>query len=338
MDAVGPELRRDELSGRWVIFAPERLNRPSDFHRLSGAARVSSSRTCPFCEGHEGMTPPEIFALRRPESEPNGPGWRVRVVPNKYPAVGPGRPIHKPKTGLFEARSGGGTHEVIIDAPEHGREWPGLSLERVGEILRVHRDRVALAEKRAGVRFVQLFKNKGREAGASLSHSHTQIIALPVVPVDVLGESLRVEREFRRTGRCPACRVIEAERAAGERWIAGNADFAAIAPFASRFPYETRVFPFRHFSSFAETTEDEIRSLASLSRSILVRLKKAMDDPPYNLILRWWPHGPGAVSAKAGHWSLEIRPVLTHIAGFELGTGMYINPVFPEDAAKALRQ
>ena len=208
---------------------------------------------------------------------------------------------------------------------------------RVRKILRVYRKRVELAEAAPGIRFVQMFKNKGREAGASLTHSHTQIIALPVVPVDIRREAGRAARERRRSGACRACRMIEAERSAGERWIAGDDHFGAIAPFASRFPYETRIFPRRHFSSFAGASEGEVDALAALARAILVRLKKRMDDPPFNIILRSSPLGPRGERVQAGHWSLEIRPVLTHIAGFELGTGMYINPVFPEDAARALR-
>jgi len=200
MTAAGPELRKDALSGRWVIFAPERKNRPDDFHRFTGVARITSPTACPFCEGHEQATPPELYALRRPGTKPDGPGWQVRVVPNKFPAVRPGPHRRETRAGLFASQSGAGSHEVIVDAPEHGREWADLSIDRVRKILGVYRKRVALAEKTPGIRFVQMFKNKGREAGASLTHSHTQIIALPVVPVDIRREAARAARERRRSG------------------------------------------------------------------------------------------------------------------------------------------
>jgi UDPglucose--hexose-1-phosphate uridylyltransferase len=330
-----PELRKDRLEGRWVIFAPERINRPHD-------ARVSfhpsPSRSCPFCPGREDGTPPEIAALRARGSRADGPGWKVRVIPNKFPA------LHRDAGECHSAfdpsliRPARGIHEVVIDTPRHGLEWPDLSSVAVGDILRVCRDRVAAAERSPGIRHVQLFKNKGSSAGASLSHAHTQIIGLPLVPDDIRREAVRFARELRRGGRCPVCRMLVTERAEKSRWISADRNFAVLAPFASRFSYQTRIYPLRHSASFSESNEAELLSLAALSRSILTRLRRRLGDPPYNIILRQPPRPARPEPAMAGHWSLEIAPVLSHIAGFELGTGMFINPVLPEEAARELRR
>jgi UDPglucose--hexose-1-phosphate uridylyltransferase len=227
---------------------------------------------------------------------------------------------------------------LVIDTPRHGLEWPDLPVGQVRDILRVYRDRLAAAKSPSGIRYVQLFKNKGREAGASLSHAHTQIIGLPVVPDDVGREAGRAVRVFRRTGRCPVCAMLEAERANGARWIAADSRCAVLAPYASRSPFLVRIFPLRHSASFASADEAELLSLAGLSRTLLARLRRKLSDPPYNIILRQPPVASGPGGAKAGHWSLEIAPVLAHIAGFELGTGMFINPIFPEEAAQELRR
>jgi UDPglucose--hexose-1-phosphate uridylyltransferase len=335
MVSAGPELRKDRLEGRWVIFAPERMNRPHDA-RVS--PRPSPPRSCPFCPGNEGGTPPEIAALRARGSRPDGRCWRVRVIPNKFPAVRPDAGKFRSAADPSLIRPAKGIHEVVIDTPRHGREWPDLGAAAVRDVLRVCRDRVAAAERTAGIRHVQMFKNKGFQAGASLSHAHTQIIGLPLVPDDIRREALRSAREFRREGRCPVCRMLETERAEQSRWIAADRHFAVLAPFASRFPFQTRIYPLRHSASFSRSSEAELLSLAVLARSILARLKRSLDDPPYNIILRQPPRPAGPEASKSGHWSLEIVPVLAHIAGFELGTGMFINPVLPEEAARELRR
>jgi UDPglucose--hexose-1-phosphate uridylyltransferase len=335
MEANGPELRRDRLAGRWVIVAPERLGRPIDFHPVVHAARPSSSRTCPLCPGHEKHTPPESFALRPRRSAPDGPGWRVRAIPNKFPALGREDRGAMGHAGLpFPSLPGIGAHEVVVDTPEHGREWADLPLGQVRAVLEVYRHRMAALGQAVPVRFIQLFKNKGREAGASLSHSHSQIIAMPVVPDDAAREAARAKREMVRTGRCPYCLMIEEEKKAGSRLIALDRHFAAFVPFAARFPYETRIVPLRHAAEFRTASDEELAALAGTALKVLTRMKERLGDPPYNIVLRQAP----LVRSAAFHWSLDILPVLTHIAGFELGTGMFINPVRPEASARELRR
>jgi UDPglucose--hexose-1-phosphate uridylyltransferase len=331
------ELRRDRLDGRWVIFAPERGRRPYEFHPADRVA-PSSVGACPFCPGHEGRTPPEIFALRAGHSRADGPGWRVRVVPNKFGALGAGRTFRRRTSGLIEFGAGTGVHEVIIDTPEHRREWPDLPITQVRDVLAVWRSRLAALETDAAVRFIQLFKNKGREAGASLSHAHTQVIGMPVVPADVARETARAGQERRKTGACPYCRWIASEKALGKRLVAFDSHFIAFAPFASRFPYETRLFPTRHSAAFSGTRDEELASLAKIIRTVLAALRRVACDPPYNIVLRQASVAVRKGDARSAHWSLEILPILTHIAGFELGTGMYINHVFPEQAAEDLRK
>jgi UDPglucose--hexose-1-phosphate uridylyltransferase len=338
------ELRKDPAGGSWVIIAAGRSRRPNDFlppmPRLPDPAPVPAS--CPFCAGHESRTPPEVAAVRRPGTSPDGPGWRVRVVPNKFPALTRGRAPRLKAHGLFESMNGVGVHELVIETPDHRQEFPDLDPGHAVDVLRTCRERIALIETEAPTAYVQLFKNRGRDAGASLSHPHVQIVAIPIVPKRVEEEIAAAEAFLARTGECLFCRLIEDETAAGERLIFRNGAFLAAAPFASRYPFEMHIHPRLHSSRFSRIPDEELAALAETLRTVLVRLREAVDDPPYNILLHQAPR-PGRGDAdrrrleSAYHWHLEILPVLTHVAGFEWGTGFTINPVPPEDAASVLR-
>ena len=337
------ELRKDLVTGRWVIIASERSKRPDDFRPSGAVPPEGAPAFCPFCEGNESKTPPEVFALRRKGSSPDGPGWRVRVVTNKFPALSPGAPPPKPEGGLFQSMPGVGVHEVVIENPDHAKELLDLEESGIRDVLEVFRSRITAIEENFHYQYVQIFKNKGKEAGASLSHPHSQIVATPIVPKRVKEEVYGAERLFRANRECVFCRTIREETRLDERLVLRNGDFAVLAPFASRSPFEMVVYPLRHSPFYTGTTHDELASLASVLKTVLGRLKAMLGDPPFNLILHQAPNP--SVSSKswpgiAGyfHWHVEIAPVLTKVAGFEWGTGFYINPVAPETAAGYLRR
>lgn len=340
------ELRRDPTGGGWVIIAAGRAARPDDFrhqpvHHSGGSA--GASETCPFCPGRESGTPPEVAAVRTPGSAPDGPGWRVRVVPNKYPALlrGP-EPPRSRRRGFFESLDGVGVHEVVIETPDHEADFPSLEPGQAVDILRTWRDRIREIESEPQYAYIQLFKNYGREAGASLGHPHSQIVATPIIPQRVRDEIEAAARFHAGTGDCLHCRLIEEESAREERLILRNEAFIVTAPYASRFPYEMHVHPLRHEALFSASGDRDLEILAASLQDVLGRFDRALDDPPFNLVLHQAPSprqtgGSGPADAVSYHWHLEILPVLTRVAGFEWGTGFYINPVPPEAAAAGLR-
>lgn len=337
------ELRKDLVSGRWVIIATERGKKPDDFRSSESRSRPEKPRGfCPFCEGSEVKTPPEIQTLRTPGTSPDSPGWKVRVVPNKFPALNRGRPSSKRAKGIFQWMEGTGVHEVVIENPEHDLELGDLPVPHIRDVLAVIRQRIRDIETEFHYRYVQVFKNKGREAGASLSHPHSQIVATPIVPKRVKEEIYGAERLFRGLKECVYCRILKEEGAAGERIVIRNDHFTAFTPFASRFPFETAVYPARHSPFFTDIREEELSSLAETMKSVLTRLKGTVGDPPYNMVLHQAPNPSHSRQAwpeidRIFHWHLEIFPILTKVAGFEWGTGFYINPVPPETAARYLR-
>lgn len=338
------ELRKDLVSGRWVIIATERSKRPDDFRPAGGGAPApEAAGFCPFCEGNEAKTPPEVFALRGSGSVPDAPGWTVRVVPNKFPALNPGPPPPRATAGVFQSMEGRGVHEVVIENPHHGFELADLPAAHIRDVFRVFQLRIRAIESELHYQYVQIFKNKGKEAGASLSHPHSQLVATPIVPKRIKEEIYGADRMFRTLKECVFCRVLREEEAANERLVAGNAHFTAFAPYASRSPFEMAVFPRRHSAFFTDVREDELLALAEILKTVLTRLKETVGDPPFNMVLHQAPNP--ALSLKGwpdihlkSHWHVEIIPVLTKMAGFEWGTGFYINPVPPETAARFLKQ
>jgi len=335
------QLRKDPLSGRWVIIASERSKRPDDFRGASEPKPEAPNAFCPFCAGNESKTPPEVYSLRREGTRPDEEGWRVRVVPNKFPALERGgKPVRFQK-GVFEGMSGTGVHEVVIESPEHGLELGDLPLPHLREVLETFQARITSIEHEQQYQYVQVFKNKGREAGASLSHPHSQIVATPIIPKRVKEELYGAERLFKKYQECVFCRIIKQETVARERLIDLNERFCTVAPYAARFPFETQIYPLRHSAHFTEMTGDEVQALAVTLKTALLKLKVLLADPPFNLLLHQAPNAgisqgewPGL--SKDYHWHLELLPVLTRVAGFEYGTGFYINPVPPEAAAEFL--
>jgi UDPglucose--hexose-1-phosphate uridylyltransferase len=329
-----PELRKDPVTNRWVIIATDRAKRPTDFVREK--VTIHSSGFCPFCPGNESKTPPEIMAYRPDGSGRNQPGWTLRVVPNKFPALGIEGTLSRQGEGLYDKMNGIGAHEVIIETTDHQLTIASMPIRSVEDVIWSYRDRILDLKKDRRFRYVLIFKNHGEAAGASLEHTHSQLIALPVVPMRVREEVDNAREYYNYKERCIFCDILRQEQEAGVRVIAENKDFAALAPFAPRFPFEMWILPKVHQSAFEESQKHEFEQLARMLKEVLTRLDKVLDFPAYNYTIHTSPLTEA--NNDHYHWHLEIMPKLTKVAGFEWGTGMYINPTPPEEAARFLRE
>ena len=328
-----PELRKDPITGRWVIISTDRAKRPTDF---SFEPAEIKGGFCPFCPGHEDKTPPEILTYRSDGSGPNSPGWRVRVVPNKFPALGIEGDLGRQGEGLFDKMSGIGAHEVIIEAPAHEQTLATLPEKHVEDVLWAFRDRMLDLQRDRRFRYILIFKNHGAPAGASLEHSHSQLIALPIVPKRVREEVDGAKSYYGYKERCIYCDIIRQERDSGIRVVAENEGFLTVAPYAPRFPFETWILPKEHESAFENSQRHFYRDLARALKNFLMRIDRVLEMPSYNLVLHTSPVKEAPNDYY--HWHLEMMPKLTRVAGFEWGTGIYINPTPPEEAAKFLRE
>jgi UDPglucose--hexose-1-phosphate uridylyltransferase len=327
-----PELRREPVSGRWVIIATERAARPIDFKTNP---QIIKSNFCPFCEGNEDKTPPEVMAYRDNGARANTGGWRVRVVPNKFPALQIEGDQDKRGEGIYDMMNGIGAHEVIIESPRHIQSLTALDNGNIEEVLSCYRDRLIDLKKDKRFVYGLLFKNVGLSAGASLEHSHSQLIVTPIVPQLVANELERAEAFYTHRGRCLFCDIIQQELDTNSRIIISAENFIAFAPFASRFPFETWILPKKHETHFENLQGFEVEELAHVLKSALIKLETVLDFPPYNFIIHSTPFNIN--ESEYYHWHIEIIPRLTNIAGFEWGKGFYINPTPPEQAAEILR-
>lgn len=327
------ELRKDPVTGRWVIISSERGRRPSDFQE---APPKRKGGFCPFCAGNEKFTPPEILAYREAGTVPNSVGWSLRVVPNKFPALKIEGNLDKTGIGLFDKMNGIGAHEVIIETPSHEVTMATLAERKIEDILWAYRDRVIDLKKDARFQSILIFKNEGEAAGASLEHSHSQLIALPIIPRQEAEEIEGSRLYYNYKERCIYCDIVRQEMFAEDRSVVENEHFLAITPFAARFPFETWIIPKNHNSCFDEAQPWEYSSLARILKNLLLRMDKVLNIPPYNYIIHTCPlRSP---MREFYHWHLELIPKLVRIAGFEWGSGFYINPTSPEEAAKFLRE
>ncbi len=325
-----PELRKDPISGRWVIISVERGKRPSDF-----GMRVSPKKGgfCAFCEGNEHTTPPEILAFRPGSGQPNTPGWNLRIVPNKFPALNVEGKLDRIGEGIFDKMNGVGAHEVIIECPDHHLTLSTMPIKNIEDTLWAFHQRMEDLKKDDRFKYILVFKNEGDDAGASLEHSHTQLIALPIVPQLVEEELYQSKQYYEYKERCIFCDIIQQETSSKTRVISENDDFIAIAPFASRSPFETMILPKKHESSFAPN--DSVHNLAQILQRTLKQIDTVLELPPYNLMIHTSPFKNA--NNDYYHWHIEILPKLTKIAGFEWGSGFYINPTPPEEAAQFMR-
>ncbi len=328
-----PELRSDPIVGRWVIISTERAKRPTDFRQV--VPPLPAQPHCPLCPGNEAQTPPEILAYRATGGASNASGWSLRVVPNKFPALQIEGDLGREGVGLYDRMNGVGAHEVIIESPDHKATLASLSAKQLEDVFWAYRDRILDLRKDARLRYILIFKNHGAAAGATLEHSHSQLIAMPIVPTTVMNEIAGCREHYKDKERCIYCDIIRQEISDRSRVVGENSEFLSIAPFAPRFPFEVWVLPKRHASYFEESQKFQFEALARLFSDTLRRLDRALGTPPFNFILHTSP-----LHERTGefyHWHIEVMPKLTQVAGFEWGTGFYINPIPPEEAAAFLR-
>jgi len=338
------ELRKDPIIDRWVIIATERSRRPSDFN--SSENQPPTGAFCPFCPGNENRTPPEIAQWGRPAAAPpDSTGWSVRVVPNKFPVLQNEGDLNPQGLGMFDFMNGIGRHEVIIENTRHDWDFAGATPFEMREILGAYTSRLNELRRDERLRYIVIFRNSGTTAGATLAHPHSQVIALPIIPKQVK-EQLDAAREYyERKSRCVFCDVLRQEMSMKDRIVETNEHFIVLSPFAARFPFELQIYPRRHSHDFTLMTEEEAAMLGETLERNLRRLKRTLNDPPYNFMLQTAPPqrpSPGrpeswGTIAYDYHWRIDILPRLTRVAGFEWGTGFYINPVSPEHATQLLQ-
>ncbi len=339
------ELRQDPIHRRWVIIAPERQRRPRMQSAEARPGPAIDNQPCPFCPGNEALTPPEICARRPAGSQPDTPDWSLRVVPNRSPALRVEGRLEPRAVGLHDLMQGIGAHEVLIEMPEHGPSMADMSVEALHDLLEVWQERQRDLFRDGRLEHVLIFKNHGAAAGALLSHSCSQIIATPVTPRTVMDKLTSARRYYDQKRRCVFCDMLRQELDDGARVVLADEQVAVLAPYASRFPFELLIMPRRHRHAFVDSGTEELGALAMALREALGRLREALDDPPYNLVLHTAPNPTTLRPHPFGwrslpwdyHWHIEIIPRQLPMAGFEWASGFHINPTPPEEAAEFLR-
>ena len=322
------QLRKDPVTGRWVI-----INQESPQTQFPVSPNTKSSKVCPFCPGQEAMTPPAIMSY--PKKGAKDGSWQVRVVPNKFPALNIEGSNEKISSGVYDKIGGFGAHELIIETPDHYMELADMPAEDVRLVLRAYRDRYLDLRKDPRIKYILIFKNYGAAAGASLEHPHSQLIGLPIVPSRVLGELAGAAKHIEFSESCIFCDMLKQEEHEKKLTVHSENGYLGITPFASRLPFETWILPQEHQASFDLISDAGLDALAHVLKIVLAKLKNALNDPPFNFMIH--TQAPGAKDPQSFHWHIEIIPHLTHLAGFELGTGFYVNPTPPEMAAEILR-
>jgi len=328
-----PQLRQNIATKEWVIIATERARRPEDFTKKEKSQKEPTpeySPNCPFCPGNEHLAPVETFSIRKNNE------WQVRVIPNKFPALVPEGSSEFYHRGIIRYMNGVGIHEVIIETPKHNLIIPQMSYEQVINIIQTYKNRYLSAISDERIELVTLFKNHGESAGTSLEHPHSQIIASPVVPQHIRNRIEEAMRYYDDNRECVFCRMVREEISQGERIIIETKNFVGFIPYAASSPFHTWILPKRHIPSFPMITEEEIVEFAQILRDILLKIYKGLDNPDFNYVIRSLPGK--CRENDFFHWYLSIIPRVTKTAGFELGSGMFINIALPEESAKFLRE
>ncbi len=332
-----PQLRQDPATKQWVIIATERARRPHDFSQPHPPIVLPEYKEdCPFCPGNEKMTPRETMAYRE-KGIANSPGWRVRVFPNKFPALVPeGSLIRQEEDGFFRKMDGVGWHEVVVESPQHNLCLPLMSDGQVEEIVRAYHERYLCLREDPRFKLILIFKNHGPKAGTSLEHPHSQILAMPIVPLTIRYRFEKAASHFDDQGTCVYCDILREGLRVRTRLILESESFAAFHPFASRAPFETWIIPKVHHASFGAISTAEIKEFARVLKKILGKLYRGLNNPDYNFIIHTAPIKDE--QEEYFHWHLQIIPRLVTPAGFELGTGMFINTALPEETAAFIRE
>ncbi len=337
-----PELRMDLVTQEWVVIATERSRRPHDFKKASEPSPLKPERveTCPFCPGNEGMTPPEVASFRSEGTQPDTPGWWVRTVPNKFPALAPQGDLIPRQAGIYTLTDAVGAHEVIIETPLHNQTPSTMPSAQWREAVRMYQQRIRTLAQDLRYRSILIFRNEGRTAGASLEHPHSQLVALPFIPPVLQTKLDGVARYYAQHGGSPYKVLLEHELTKRTRLVSESDHYVAFVPFAGRVPFETWVMPKTRLAPFAEL-EDSLRDeYANLVRETFQRIDKVLESPPYNAMLFTEPVNTNTnpLSIEHFYWHMRIVPRLTIDAGFEIGTGVGINITAPEDSARFLRE
>lgn len=329
-----PELRRDPIAGRWVAIATERSQRPESYGKPSNH-RHDEVVKCPFCPGEETETEPELMAYRPSGGERDDTTWLLRVLANKYPAFAMSDRTPLRRRGIYESTSGQGAHEVIVYTREHERDLALSTPEEAINLVRAFRDRMDEHTRHPRIEYVSVFCNHGREAGASLRHPHCQLLAIPVLPNQIVDELREAGYYHDTRAQCIFCAMLKQETEELVRIVWQNDAFVAFCPWASHTPFEIWIVPRRHVARFENILHDEIPQLGIILREVLARLYFGLNNPPFNFFIHTAPSKRDV--SRYYHWHLEIYPRLTQAAGFELSTGVMINTIAPEKAAAFLR-
>lgn len=328
-----PELRRDPVTGAWVILAPERKVRPQYYQ--SGGENSLLPQDCPFCEGNEHMTPPEVYALRENNSPANTPGWHLRVVPNKYPALRVEGNLDRKPEGFYDKMNGIGAHEVVIETKHHHEDIGQLDDNHAASILLTYKNRILDLKQDIRFKYIQVFKNHGARAGATIPHAHSQIVALPVVPGTIQKQLAGAKDHFIEKERCIYCDIVHYEKEYKKRVLFDTNDFLVICPFAASFPFSLKIYPKNHFAAFQGTDDTILRNLAPVIKNTVNTLNTVLDTPAYNMVLHNAPFDRDTWDYY--HWHMDIVPIIYGTGGFELGTCSYINSIPPEEAIQILK-
>jgi len=330
-----PQLRQNIFLKEWVVIATERAKRPDQLKENKDLTKVSLpeyDENCPFCPGND-VKFPNAHPIHQIGTDDD---WKLRVIPNKYPALSEfDSSIHYQTSGYYRWMDGVGHHEVLIETPKHNQDIAIMDNSDILNVLKVYKTRIKALMKLDYIESVICFRNHGMRAGASLPHPHSQIIALPIIPHDVINrmnESIRHHEEHRE---CIFCKVMENEIASRERVVLETAHFVVFVPYAANSPFSMWVFPKVHASSYCDITPSEMSELSNVLKISLRKLYFGLNDPDYNYIIRSSPKG--YQNSPFFHWYITIIPRLTRTAGFELGSGMFINPSIPEENAEYLR-
>jgi UDPglucose--hexose-1-phosphate uridylyltransferase len=325
------EFRQNMATKEWVIVAPSRGKRPSDYAKLSAKRPLPPPHRddCPFCRGCEDKTPEPVYVW------PRDGDWRIRVVPNKFAALQPDSATTRTHVGSFLAAKGYGIAEVVIETPQHNKTIATMEHSEVAGILAAYRERQKVILMDENINLITIFRNYGPLAGTSLEHPHSQIIATPIVPPHVRYPIEQAVLHYDENGTCVFCDMIAEEMRQKERIIIESEHFLAFCPWAARTPFESRIYPKRHAASYSAINDNEIADLAMVLRNLLGKVYNLLENPDYNYILRSAPVGDE--SARYLHWYIMILPKITTPAGFEIGSGIYINSVPPEESARYLR-
>lgn len=330
-----PQLRKDPVTKRWVITIQENSQIP-----LCNKEKLPLFSTpeadCPYCPGHENINPPELMSYREPDTLPNEPGWQLRVIPHISPALQIEGDLDRTGIGIYDMMNAIGAHEIVVESPRHGEGFENFDKEQVVRIIAAYADRYRDLKRDRRFRYIMIFKNQGESAGSRFDHPHSQIVATPVIPKRVMEELEGARRYYYYKERCVFCDMLRQELSSGSRIISETEDFAAFAPFASRFPFETWIAPKDHKASFGDIEDAETESFADILHSTLVKLMTKLGKPSFNYIIHTSPCDEAC--SEYFHWHIEIIPRFSTSAGFEWGSGIYVNPVPAENAAAFLLQ